>query len=295
MGTIKQVETTAEQSEKLSDALRELGFLPRGYGYLVRVRGESRKKRQSASFEKSWSPDTDSIQIRFERKLGRAQANSQQTASGARTDPPSPTRKLNPSREVLAYARKLYKDLEKLGKKIDPKEAFETAKRAYHFVDTSLVEYDEEQITRAQSQAGLQPRASAAAATPPSPAPTSTSATDHMSDLIKALDRAESQPGYSFVALKWFRDTALPSEGFAWANAASVREALRDCIDKRLVLTSKVPNPRSPEFPVTAIRLNRLMPEVRAILGTEDGGMPDFQPVPIRGENLSATVLRERR
>jgi len=216
MGTIKEVENTAEQSEKLSAALRELGFLPRGYGYLVRVRGESRKKRQSASFENSWSPDTDSIQITFVAQPGQPAQTSQ-----------LPVRTAAPT---LA----------------DPK-------------------------------------------------PKSGNLNDPVSDLVQALHRAQSQPGYSFVALKWFRDTALPSERFAWANAASIREVLRDCIDKRLILTSKQPNPRSPEFPVTAIRLNPLMPEVKAILGTEEEGMPDFQPVPIRGENLSATVLRERR
>ena len=216
MGTIKEVETKAEENKKVSDALRELGFLPEGYAYRVRIFGESRGKRRSASFEKSWSPDTDYIQIWFEAESDQPQETSQPAASAAS----SPLTDPKPKRGNL---------------------------------------------------------------------------NDPVSDLIKALHRAQSQPGYSFVALKWFRDTALPSEGFAWANAASIRDVLSDCIDKRLILTSKQPNPRSPEFPVTAIRLNPLMPEVKAILGTEDEGMPDFQPVPIRGENLSATVLRERR
>jgi hypothetical protein len=57
---------------------------------------------------------------------------------------------------------------------------------------------------------------------------------------------------------------------------------------------SKVPNPKSPQFPVTAIRLNRLLPEIQAILG-EQVADSDFRPVDIRGEQLSATVLRERR
>jgi hypothetical protein len=144
-------------------------------------------------------------------------------------------------------------------------------------------------------QASSQPIASAAATPPANPAPASDSATDPVSDLIKALDRAESQPGYNFVSLKWFRDAALPSAGFAWTSADSIRDVLREAIDQRLILTSKVPNPRSPQFPVTAIRLNRLMPKVQAILGTRGEGLPDFQPVPIRGEDLSATVLRERR
>ena len=146
-----------------------------------------------------------------------------------------------------------------------------------------------------QPQVTSQPSVRDESAPLPDPKPKSGSVNHPVSDLISALDRAESQPGYNFVSLKWFRDAALPSEGFMWANADSVKDVLRDCIDKRLILTSKVPNPKSPQFPVTAIRLNRLMPEVRAILGTQDEGTPDFQPVPIRGETLSATVLRERR
>lgn len=119
---------------------------------------------------------------------------------------------------------------------------------------------------------------------------------DPLSDLVRALDRFESRPGYHFVALKWFRDTALPGEGFSWANADSERQnILREAIDKRMILTSKVPNPRSPQFPVTAIRLNRLLPDVKAVLGDQSDGLPDFQPIAIRGENLSATILRDRR
>lgn len=117
-----------------------------------------------------------------------------------------------------------------------------------------------------------------------------------LSDLIQALDRAESRPGYNFVALKWFRDTALLSEGFSWASTDSIRKnVLSDAINRRLILTNPVPNPKSPQFPVTAIRLNRLMPEVKAILGIRGGNVPDFHPVQIRGESLSATILRDRR
>lgn len=119
---------------------------------------------------------------------------------------------------------------------------------------------------------------------------------DPLSDLIRALDRAETRRGYDFVSLKWFRDAALLSEGFSWASSDATRQnVLRSAIDKRLVLTSKVPNPKSPQFPVTAIRLNRLMPEVKTILGSGDDNSLDFHPVEIRGETLSATILRERR
>jgi hypothetical protein len=121
-------------------------------------------------------------------------------------------------------------------------------------------------------------------------------ASNPLADLIRALDRAESRPGYNFVALKWFRDAALPAAGFSWASSDANRQSLlRSAIDKRLILTSKVDNPKSPQFPVTAIRLNRLMPEVKTILGNDEGNDLDFHPEEIRGESLSATVLRERR
>ncbi len=119
---------------------------------------------------------------------------------------------------------------------------------------------------------------------------------DPVADLVRSLDRAESKPGYDFIALKWFRDVFLPAEKFEWAAPDSARQSvLRQAIDRRLILTSKVQNPKSPQFPVTAIRLNRLLPDVQAMLGT--GAVPEsgFDPVEIRGERLSATVLRERR
>jgi len=132
-------------------------------------------------------------------------------------------------------------------------------------------------------------------------APSSAQATpepveDRLSRMLRALDRAESRPGYEFVSLKWFRDTALLHDGPPWAADASARhEVLREAIDRRYILTSKVANPRDPHFPVTAIRLNRQMPEVSAALGHRAGGPPGFRPVPIRGESLSETVLRDRR
>jgi len=119
---------------------------------------------------------------------------------------------------------------------------------------------------------------------------------DPLPDLVRALERAEARPGYEFISLKWFRDTALASEAFPWAADESARhDALRDAIDRRWILTSKVANPRPPHFPVTAIRLNRQMQEVNAALGVAGGSSPTFQPITMRGESLSATVLRDRR
>jgi len=215
--TIKEAEAQVE--EKISEAfkeLKELNVLPAGYRCRAHIRGQSRKKRQSASFETSWSPDSDSIEITFER---------------------------NPER----------------------------------------------------SQAQLQPMPGIPAVAPLNSSSKPGSVSEPLSDLIKALDRAQSLPGFRFVALKWFRDTVLPSEGFSWFSADTVRNVLRDAIERRIILTRKEPNPRSPQFPVTAIWLNQTMPEVQATLGCRDKPPSDFQPVPIRGENLSATVLRERR
>ena len=72
-------------------------------------------------------------------------------------------------------------------------------------------------------------------------------------------------------------------------------QVLREAINDGIVLTSKVPNPKSPAFPVTAIRLNRQHPQVVTVLGEQETPAAGFQPVDIGGEPLSETVLRERR
>lgn len=114
-------------------------------------------------------------------------------------------------------------------------------------------------------------------------------------ELLRALDRAESTPGWNFVSLKKFRDEVLPSEKIAsLTSLAGRQEVLRSVIDKRLVLTGKVQNPKSPQFPVTSIRVNRLKPEVRHVLGLPKQDL-DFHPIHIKGEPLSATIIRERR
>jgi hypothetical protein len=116
--------------------------------------------------------------------------------------------------------------------------------------------------------------------------------------LLRALGRAESTPGWSFVSLKKFRDEVLPSEPFAsrafQPSDVEWQQAIQRTIEKRWILVGKVPNPKSPQFPVTSIRLNRLMPEVQEVLGTPKSSL-DFHPIHIKGEPLSATILRERR
>jgi hypothetical protein len=217
MDKIKEVEEQAEKNAKLTEWLKDSNLLREGYRPSVRLSGKKKDKRRNASFEKHWSPETDSIRIEFEPISERPVTAPESIASGAVAAPQN------------------------------------------------------------------QENHSGDAAAPPMP------------DLIRALDRAESR-GLQFVALKWFRDVALDAEGFAWANDPAARQkVIGDGIQRRLILTRKVPNPKSPQFPVTAIYLNRLMPEVIAILGGSGQGVGGFQPVPIRGEDLSVTVMRDRR
>lgn len=125
----------------------------------------------------------------------------------------------------------------------------------------------------------------------------STAIASHINDNQSDLDRSESELchalaeverlGRSFVALTWFRDDVLPSKGFAWAADADERQAvLARAVEKGLVLTSKIPNPRSP-YPTTTIRLNRSRRK-------EATGERRFSPVRVQGESLSSTILRDR-
>ena len=115
-------------------------------------------------------------------------------------------------------------------------------------------------------------------------------------DLLIALDRAESRPGWNFVPLKKFRDEILPQEHLQSIRTdVERRSVLNSVIEKKLVLLGKVINPKSPQFPVTTLRLNRLMPEVKVVLGQTNIQDLDFHPIDISGEPLSATILRERR
>lgn len=116
-----------------------------------------------------------------------------------------------------------------------------------------------------------------------------------LAEAIRALDTAEHK--VPFVALKWFRDQFLPSFGVAWAVAPYAgQETIKEAIDRGLFLTSKVQNPKAPAYPVTAIQLNRDLPEIQRILASAPAVHNRvFRPVEITGEALSQTIIRERR
>ena len=102
----------------------------------------------------------------------------------------------------------------------------------------------------------------------------------------QALSDAE-KAGKQFIALKWFRDLALPALPYEWArNADSRQRVLAIAIDCGAIQIKKIPNPKSPMHPTTTIALNRASSIV---------SVPSrFNPVPIKGEPASATLLRDR-
>jgi hypothetical protein len=122
-------------------------------------------------------------------------------------------------------------------------------------------------------------------------------ANEALNILIRALDKAERDPRFrEFVGLKSFRDQYLPAHGALWAaDVLQRREVLSRAIDQDLVKVSRVPNPKDPSFPTTAIRLNREHPDARRVLKAAAAERSPFRPIAIAGEQLSSTILAERR
>lgn len=109
---------------------------------------------------------------------------------------------------------------------------------------------------------------------------------DEIIECCQALADAE-RTNRQFIALKWFRDDFLPTKPFSWVNSPERRQrVLADAIAEGKIETKKIPNPKAPQFPTTTLQLNRSIPT--------PGVAPRFQPVAIRGESASATLLRDR-
>jgi hypothetical protein len=106
-------------------------------------------------------------------------------------------------------------------------------------------------------------------------------------ELCAALAEAE-RGGHAFIALKWFRDSFLPRKAFRWNQHPESRQAvLAEAIQRGVVVTSKIANPKTPAYPTTTIRLNRA-----------EAGMPDeaqrFHPVAAHGESIAEAIEEER-
>jgi hypothetical protein len=104
-------------------------------------------------------------------------------------------------------------------------------------------------------------------------------------ELMEALEQAENTPGHTFVAIKWFRDTFLPTRGYGWAQRQERRHALLSkAIEEGTILTSRIANPRAPLHPTTTIRLNRQT-------GNGDGATASrFKPLAIAGDPILAEM-----
>jgi len=106
-------------------------------------------------------------------------------------------------------------------------------------------------------------------------------------ELCSALAEAE-RGGHAFIALKWFRDSFLPRKAYRWNQHPETRQAvLAEAIQRGVVLTSKIANPKTPAYPTTTIRLNRA-----------EAGMPEeaqrFQPIEAEGEPVAVAIDEER-
>jgi hypothetical protein len=106
-------------------------------------------------------------------------------------------------------------------------------------------------------------------------------------ELCAALAEAE-RGGHAFIALKWFRDSFLPRKAFRWNQHPDSRQTvLAEAIQRGVVLTSKIANPKTPAYPTTTIRLNRA-----------EAGIPEeaqrFHPVAVHGESIEEAIEEER-
>jgi hypothetical protein len=111
---------------------------------------------------------------------------------------------------------------------------------------------------------------------------------DRIKELCATLAEAE-RGGHAFIALKWFRDSFLPRKAFSWNQSPESRQMiLAEAILRGVVMTSKIPNPKTPAYPTTTIRLNRA-----------EAGVPEeaqrFRPVSVQGELLSEALMDESR
>jgi hypothetical protein len=94
-------------------------------------------------------------------------------------------------------------------------------------------------------------------ATLQAPAEPAEATAEELRQCCEALAHAESG-GKPFVSLKWFRDTALPSYSYPWTiSPVSRQRVLTKAIESGAVSLDRVPNPKSPQFPTTTVKLNR--------------------------------------
>jgi len=106
---------------------------------------------------------------------------------------------------------------------------------------------------------------------------------NRVKELCAALAEAE-RGGHAFIALKWFRDSFLPRKAFRWNQQPETRQTvLAEAIQRGVVMTSKIANPKTPAYPTTTIRLNR----AEAGISEET---QRFHPVALQGETVAEAI-----
>jgi hypothetical protein len=89
-----------------------------------------------------------------------------------------------------------------------------------------------------------------------------------MAALLRVVDQMEHDPKLNFLALKFLRDRLLPDTGIGCFSTPDLcRVAIEEAIHAGLLRTTRIPNPKNPQFPVTAVALNREHAEVQRLLG----------------------------
>ena len=174
------------------------------------------------------------------------------------------------------------------------------SKRRNAMADTWTPEEDEVRIYFERIDGESAPRAARASRTPVDPVYEDDDQDDdgqeaiipadldaRVKELCAALAEAE-RGGHAFIALKWFRDSFLPRKAFRWNQHPESRQAvLAEAIQRGVVVTSKIANPKTPAYPTTTIRLNRA-----------EAGMPEeaqrFHPVTVHGDSIADAIEEER-
>lgn len=110
---------------------------------------------------------------------------------------------------------------------------------------------------------------------------------EEIQQCCQALAEAE-RGGKHFIAYKWFRDTMLAGQRYPWAATPEGRtRVLKEAVERGAVETRKIPNPKAPTYPTTTVRL---VPAQNSPVKIK----PRYNPIPIKGEPASVTMLRDR-
>lgn len=129
---------------------------------------------------------------------------------------------------------------------------------------------------------------------PPEPSKSAPLIKPKFEEILAAYRSAAS--GREFVALKWFRDTWIPQQSYAWArDPETVMVILKSAIEEGVLRKEQLPNPNNPNHPTTTLREgNGSLSGGGVREHSSIGARRNFSPISIQGKPLSATVLDGR-